>query len=129
MSIQQWTCVPRVWLLILMTIFMWQILVQTALKCSRKYISQYDSQVNCPAGIAVDDEGNTFITENGIEHSYSTNCYLCQGHWSHLCILNSGHQVRKTLTVPQNATGIAMDMNSSIYVCSSSTCKVLKISM
>ena len=79
-----------------------------------QYITQYSSQVNYPAGIVIDLEGNTFITE----HSSGYNS-------SRLCILNSQHNVLHSInTAAQYATGITVNKNGSIYLCGHQECKV-----
>ena len=95
-----------------------------------KYISQYGcGAVNHPAGIAVDEEGNTFIVENVLsydhhQHSYNRNgCYDSQ-----LRVLNSQQHVLCTLTIAKDATGlgVTVDTNGSVYICCNSNYYVQK---
>ena len=77
--------------------------------CQGEYVTAYNSQVSHPAGIAIDDEGNTFIAENYYDsYSYSPSC---------LCVLNSQHQMVNSLRFVQRATGVTVDREGSVYLC------------
>ena len=69
-----------------------------------QYVTCYGSGVSQPAGIVIDDEGQTFVAEYGAT--------------SRLCILDSQHQVISSLPMlVQNATGVTIDKEGSIYIC------------
>ena len=76
-----------------------------------QYVTSYNSRVSQPAGIAIDDEGHTFVAE------YNS---------SRLCILNSRHQVIKSTSLVQNATGVTVDKEGSLYLCGYNNCCVYK---
>ena len=75
--------------------------------------------MNSPAGIAIDIEGNTIVSEYYYQHPY---------HYSWLCTLDAQHKVITT-TRPnsiQYAAGVTIDKEGSIYVCGSNNCCVYK---
>ena len=89
-----------------------------------EYVTSYNSQVTYPAGIAIDDEGNTFIAENNyINRSRSRNCMYAQ---SCLCVLNSQHQIVNSFRFVQNATGVTVDREGSVYLCGYNNSSVYK---
>ena len=79
-----------------------------------QFITNYycGSQVSQPSAIAIDDEGNTFVT----------------GYRSCLCILNSQHQVIHSIEAVRCSedthTGITVDKYGSIYLCANKECQV-----
>ena len=77
------------------------------------YVTQYGSGViKCPAGIAVNDEGYSFISE-----------------WSgsnRLFILNPSHQLIKTIQNFSNPAGVALDKEGFVYISDYSNSRVLK---
>ena len=79
-----------------------------------QYVTSYSSGVFQPAGIAIDDEGHTFVAE-----------YFCQSS-SRLCILDSQHQVIKSTRPVDNATGVTVDKEGSVYLCGYKNCRVYK---
>ena len=119
-----------------------------------QYVTEYNSGVVQPAGIAIDDEGNIFVTEYSNNAMANNTCYNCgnytyncrcgsmynrgygiqsayhgayHGNYcSRLCILSSQYQVIKTIPVAQNATGVIVDKEGMIYVCDYSNCKIDK---
>ena len=101
-----------------------------------KYVTQYNSGVNQPAGIAIDEEGNIFIADNGYNRKCSTYAYgAYQGH-AHtqsgrmqsnvVSVLNSKYNLIHSFGAGQNATGITIDKNGFVYVCSFDNCQVYK---
>ena len=78
-----------------------------------KYISQYSSQVTNPAGIAIDEEGYTFIAEY-----YNSNTSY---HYSRFSVLGPDHQLIRHVQNFNYATGITIDKEGFIYVCSGSS--------
>ena len=74
------------------------------------YITQYNSQVSYPAGIAINEEGYTFIA------GYYCGCFS---------ILNSDHGLIGHIQ-NLNASGITVDREGYIYVCSESNNCVYK---
>ena len=113
-----------------------------------QYVTEYNSGVCQPAGIAIDDEGNTFVTEQLKNTTVNNRCLSCGNYMhncycgsmynpayasavhgaygSHLCILSLKHWVIKTIKVAQNATGVTVDKEGSIYVCDYTNRKVGK---
>ena len=108
------------------------------------YVTSYDSGVNQTAGIAIDDEGNTFVAEqqpNYDDYGYNQIESL-------FAVLNSHHQVISSdgatsydqpghyaqaydggvsqFAPGQGATGITLDKDGSIYVCDFLNCQVQK---
>ena len=79
-----------------------------------QYVTSYNSRVSSPAGIAMNDEGYTLVAE----YYYSSA--------SRLCILDSQHQVINSTRLVQNATGVTVDKEGSIYLCGYSNCGVYK---
>ena len=75
-----------------------------------KYITQYNSQVTNPAGIAIDEEGYTFIAE----YCNSNSSY----NYSRFSILNSSHRLIKHIQNFNYASGITVDKEGYVYVCS-----------
>ena len=113
-----------------------------------QYVTEYNSGVSQPAGIAIDDEGNTFVTEQLKNTTVNNRCLSC-GNYTHncycgsmynpayasavhgaygsrLCILSLKHRVIKTIKVAQNAIGVTVDKEGSIYVCDYTNRKVGK---
>ena len=102
-----------------------------------QYLEQYSSGVNQPAGIAIDDEGNIFITDNGynnyglgVRASTKFGNQIC-GHLqvpqqNQVCILNSKHNITHSFGTNQNGTGITIDKDGFIYVCSFNNYQVHK---
>ena len=92
-----------------------------------KYVSTYKSGVNQPAGIAIDDEGNTFVAEEQTCHSNARRGEKSssrggppgrqQHHLLTIAILNSQHQVIASWEAGGNSTGITIDKEGLIYVC------------
>ena len=78
-----------------------------------RYISQYASQVTRPAGVVIDEEGYTFIAENN-----GTN--------SRFSVLSPNHQLIRYVQNFNSATGITMDKEGFVYVCSYGTSQVFK---
>ena len=76
-----------------------------------KYISQYNSQVQRPMGIAIDEEGYKFVGE-----SYN----------GRLLILGPENNLVHTIQAFNQVYGVAMDKDGYVYVCSCSTKQVLK---
>ena len=81
-----------------------------------QYVTQYKSGISWPAGIAIDEEGNTFVAEY----------YYQQGYYSQLCILNPEHKVINSFRAVQHGTGITVDKEGSIYYCGHSNYCVYK---
>ena len=79
-----------------------------------KYISQYNSQVQNPIGIAIDEEGYKFIGEY-----YSNN-------FSRLSILGPENNQVRTIQAFQNIYGVAVDKDGYVYICNYSKSQVLK---
>ncbi len=78
------------------------------------FVSQYGSGIiQSPAGIAIDDEGFTFIGEH-----ISTN--------SRLIILNAQHQVVHTIRPSNCAIGVCTDKDGNVFVCDYSNSRVMK---
>ena len=93
------------------------------------YITNYDSQVSNPAGITIDEEGNSFIAEH-YNHPSSYNRYNRNSsyNYSRFSVLNPNHQLIRH-NVLQNfpyASGITIDKEGFIYVCSANTNQVYK---
>ena len=84
-----------------------------------QYINSYNSNVCQPAGIAIDDEGITFIAEY---YFYNSN-YIA---YSQFCVLNSQHDVVTSTRNFQHLTGITVDKEGAIYVCDYNCCTVYK---
>ena len=79
------------------------------------YMTQYNSQVNQPAGIAIDVEGHTLVSENYSSYNQSR-----------IAILNSSHQLIRHVQNFKNTTGVTIDKDGSVYVCSYSQSQVYK---
>ena len=79
-----------------------------------KYISQYNSQVQRPIGIAIDEEGYKFIGDG-----FGSTC-------SRLLILGPENNLVRTIQTFRNIYGVAMDKDGYVYVSSCSTNYVLK---
>ena len=104
-----------------------------------KYVTQYNSGVNQPAGIAIDEEGNILIVDSGYSgyaygpgrggaRSYSMGLgnprYQTQGQQSHVkpnqvCVLDSKRNIIHSFGSNQAGSGITIDKERAIYVCSS----------
>ena len=82
-----------------------------------KYISQYNSQVQNPSGIAIDEEGYKFIGEYHSNSSYNYN---------RLSILGPENNMVHTIQAFNRVSGVAMDKDGYVYVCSYNTSQVLK---
>ena len=77
------------------------------------FVSQYGSGViQHPAGIAIDDEGFTFIGE------FSGN--------NRLFVLNAQHQLVHSVQNHKNAAGVCLDRDGFVYVCDYSNYRVMK---
>jgi sugar lactone lactonase YvrE len=76
-----------------------------------KYITQYNSQVTQPAGIAIDEEGYSFIAEY-----YTSNSSY---NYSRFAILDSNHTLVRHTQNFRYASGITIDKEGFVYVCSS----------
>ena len=83
-----------------------------------KYISQYNSQVKTPIGIAIDEEGYKFIGEYS-DSNYSYN-------YSRLSILGPENSMVHTIQAFRGIFGVAMDKDGYVCICSYSTNQVLK---
>ena len=84
-----------------------------------RFVSQYGSGViQYPAGIAIDDEGVTFIGEyHNTNSSYNYGC---------LFILNAQHQLISTVQNHKYAVGVCLDNDGFVYVCDRNNCRVMK---
>ena len=82
------------------------------------YITNYNSQVTYPAGITIDEEGNSFIAEH-----HSTNASY---NWSRFSVLDPNHQLIRHIQGFRYASGITFDKEGFIYVCSANTNQVYK---
>ena len=85
-----------------------------------KHIATYNSGVNKPAGVAIDDEGNTFVVDNEAGYSYEEDTILSELQEIRqptVAMLNSQHQVIASWDAGGNATGVTIDKEGSIYVC------------
>ena len=80
-----------------------------------KFISQYNSQVQCPIGIAIDEEGYKFVGES--YNGYGS---------SRLSILGPEKNLVHTIRAFNQVYGVAMDKDGYVYVCSYGACQVLK---
>ena len=89
-----------------------------------EYVSTYNSGVKKPAGIAIDDEGNTFVTDcprapYGVPSvyydGYSTR--RPQERLVTVVMLNTQHEIIASWQAGHNVTGITLDKEGSIYVC------------
>lgn len=86
-----------------------------------RFVTQYDSGVIQPAGIAIDEEGHIFVAEHNNcrlkEHrKYQNRGYMSQS--NQVCVLDSKHTIIHSFGIPsQNATGKAIDKEGSVYVC------------
>ena len=94
-----------------------------------QFVTQYNSGVNQPAGIAIDEEGNTFIADYG----YNNYGYGVQNRArgrmtqpNQVCILNSKHNIIHSFGANQAGSGITIDKEGSIYVCSVNNYQVYK---
>ena len=83
-----------------------------------KYISQYNSQVKNPSGIAIDEEGYKFIGQY-----YNSNSSY---NYSRLSILGPENNMVRTIQAFRNIYGVAMDKDGYVYICSYNTNQVLK---
>ena len=79
-----------------------------------KYTSQYNSQVQNPIGIAIDEEGCKVIGE------YYDNIS------SRLSILGSENNLVHTIQAFKLVNGVAMDKDGYVYICSYNTNRVLR---
>ena len=110
-----------------------------------QYVTQYNSGVNQPAGIAIDDEGNIFIADYYYSSNYHSRLILGQQNYGRMgqsnpvCILDSKHNIIHSFGVNQNEprgyasyganqnlTGITIDKEGSIYVCDFNACQIRK---
>ena len=97
-----------------------------------QYVTQYNSGVNQPAGIAIDEEGNIFIADSGhSNYVYSHTVLIYQPHGqvsqpNQVCILNSKHDIIHSFGTNQAGSGITIDKEGSIYVCSLNNYQVHK---
>ncbi len=78
-----------------------------------KFVSQYGSVLQNPAGIAIDDEGFTFIGE------YKSTS-------SRLIILNAQHQQVHTIQNFYPVAGVCNDKDGNVFVCDHSNNRVMK---
>ena len=69
-----------------------------------QYVTSYKSRVSVPAGIAIDDEGHTFVAEFG-------------GSCGRLRILDCQHRSVRSYILTQRVTGVTIDKEGSIYLC------------
>ena len=77
-----------------------------------EFVTEYGGQqiISQPAGIAIDAEGIIFIAQMSRK----------------VAVLNSQHQLIRSLQHGQNTTGIAIDKEGSVYTCSSNSYVVYK---
>ncbi|MCG8624562.1 MAG: NHL repeat-containing protein, partial [Proteobacteria bacterium] len=89
-----------------------------------QYIKEYYSGQSSPAGIAIDVEGNTFISSQSCQQP-SSGYYTTR-----MCVLNAQHKVIYTHTFGsiRYGTGIAIDKEGMFYFCASSSC-IYKLSV
>ena len=80
-----------------------------------KYISQYNSQVQNPSDIAIDEEGYKFVGESYSDYGSSR-----------LSILGPENNLVHTIQGFNQVFGVAMDKDGYVYVSSYSTNQVLK---
>ena len=80
-----------------------------------KYISQYNSQVKNPTGIAIGEGGYKFVGEHYNDYGYSR-----------LSILGPENNLVRTIQAFNQVFGVAVDKDGYVYVCSYSTNQVLK---
>jgi DNA-binding beta-propeller fold protein YncE len=103
-----------------------------------QYTSQYSSGVNQPSGIAIDEEGNIFIVDSGYRYNtYASYSMAVGGGYQNrtrgqtsqpnqVCLLNSKHTIIHYFGANQAGTGITIDKEGSIYVCSSNNYQLHK---
>jgi DNA-binding beta-propeller fold protein YncE len=78
-----------------------------------QYIDEYHSELSSPAGIAIDVEGNTFISQFTYQQPHS-------GYYTtRMCVLNSQHQIIYTHIIGNTyyGAGITIDKEGVIYFC------------
>ena len=106
-----------------------------------QYITQYNSGVNQPACIAIDEEGNIFVTNhNSSNFGFAARARKTKSNQSHahmsqtsqsndmVCILDSKYNIIRSFgATNQNATGITIDKEGFIYICSMNYHQVNKI--
>jgi hypothetical protein len=87
-----------------------------------QYIEEYYSGLKSPSGIAIDAEGNTFISQFHCTQPHN-GYYITR-----MCVLNPQHQVIYTHTLGniQNGAGITIDKEGVIYFCSNSNSCIYK---
>ena len=94
------------------------------------YVTSYNSEVNQPAGIAIDDEGHTFVATYsgyfaGATSKKRNKVKTTQRQQNPVGVLSSCYQVIPC-AVDVQATGITLDKEGSIYVCDYSRGQVRK---
>ena len=92
------------------------------------YVTSYNSEVNHPAGITIDDDGHTFVADFneyvGMIRAQKKKAKT-QHQQSPVGVLSSCYQVIPCVADVQ-ATGTTLDKEGSIYVCDYNGCQVQK---
>jgi DNA-binding beta-propeller fold protein YncE len=99
-----------------------------------QYVTQYSSGVSQPAGIAIDDEGNIFITDHS-SALHKSKAHQNRGYTSQVpqsnqvCVLDSTYNVIHSFGAPNKNfaySGITIDKEGYVYVCSMNYHRVQK---
>ena len=100
------------------------------------YVTQYNSGVIQPAGIAINDEGNIFVTSyknpapvTGVLFNIGPTPSSTQNVYGHLCVLDSQHKVihPPSIVTVQCSTGVAVDKDGAVYLCCYNNRQICKI--